>query len=256
MIVVAFALTPLVWAPHVRLAVPTWYGRMDGGALDLSVAGGWYAYFAIPLMRFLMLRWLYRLAILYVVLYRISRLPLRYVPTHPDRVGGVAFLDGVGISLQPLHMAFTALLAGFVGGHILYGGQRLADYYVLLGAALGFLLLLTVLPLLFFSAPLALARRRGLAEYGALSQRYVESFRRKWVDPVPKDGEALLGSADLQSLADLSSAYEIVREMRTFPVSLRGAIVLLVVAAIPLLPLLLTEFSIETILRRASELLF
>ena len=60
---------------------------------------------------------------------------------------------------------------------------------------------------------MARAKRKGLADYGLLAQRYVESFEQKWVvrDPMPHD--ELLGSADIQSLADLGNSYGLVRDM-------------------------------------------
>jgi hypothetical protein len=54
---------------------------------------------------------------------------------------------------------------------------------------------------------MASAKRKGLADYGLLAQRYVESFEQKWVlrDSTPSD--ELLGAADIQSLADLGNSY-------------------------------------------------
>lgn len=254
MVVASYAMTVWLWRPHVVLTVATWYARpAAGGGVDLTAAGGWYAYVAIPVMRFLFLRWFYRLGILYVVLARISRLPLRIVPTHPDRAGGLSFLGALGTSLQPLHMAITSLVSGYVANRILFDGRALADYHLMGGFVLGGLLVLTLLPILFFAGPLADARRRGLAEYGALAQRYVRAFEGRWVSPVLAEGEALLGAADVQSLADLSTAYGIVREMQTIPVSLRQSVSLVVVAAVPLAPLFLTRFPLATLLEKAFQ---
>jgi len=253
MIVASFAMTFLVWRPHIVLNVATWYARPGAGGVELTSAGWWYAWAALPVQRFLMFRWLYRLAILYVVLARISRLPLRIVPTHPDRVGGLSFLGALGTSLQPLHMAITSLVSGYIANRILFDGRRLEDFYLMGGSVLGTLLVLTLLPLLFFAGPLAGARREGLKEYGMLAQRYVQAFRGRWVSPVLSGGEALLGSADVQSLADLSTSYDIVREMQTIPVGLRQSVLLLAVAAVPLIPLLLTQFSLATLLEKAFK---
>ena len=255
MMVAAVGMTFWVWRPHIVLSVSTWYARPTADGVELTPAGLWLAYVAIPIMRFLFLRWLYRLGILYGVLARISRLPLRLVPTHPDRAGGLSFLGELGLSLQPLHMAITTLVSGFIANQILFDGRKLADFYVMGGIVLGTLLVLTLLPLLFFSGPLALARRKGLKEYGTLAQRYVQAFAGRWVSPALPEGEALLGSADIQSLADLSTAYDLVREMQTVPVSLRQAVRLLAAAAVPLAPLLLTQFSLATLIEKGFKFL-
>jgi hypothetical protein len=109
--------------------------------------------------------------------------------------------------------------------------------------------------MLFFAPPLSRARRRGLAQYGALGQRYVADFHRKWVLEGPATREPLLGSADIQSLADLSTGFEIVRSMRTVPFGLRPALQLIATSALPFVPLLLTMFSLESLLKKALDLL-
>jgi hypothetical protein len=42
----------------------------------------------------------------------------------------------------------------------------------------------------------------GLAEYGALAQRYVREFDQKWLRGGAPADEPLVGSGDIQSLAD------------------------------------------------------
>jgi hypothetical protein len=65
-----------------------------------------------------------------------------------------------------------------------------------------------------------------------------------------------LGSADIQSLADLDSAFEVVRGMRIAPVS-RDAILTLVAATLlPVAPLLLTMMSLEELLKKLGEMFF
>ena len=54
----------------------------------------------------------------------------------------------------------------------------------------------------------------------------------------------LLGTADIQSLADLSNSVNIVRNMRWAPVSTRILIGFAVAALLPMLPLLLLKYPI------------
>ena len=61
-------------------------------------------------------------------------------------------------------------------------------------------------PLPVFVAPLAAAKRAALRDYGHLARRYVDEFDDKWLlGWAPKD-EPLVGSADIQSLADLGNS--------------------------------------------------
>ena len=106
-------------------------------------------------------------------------------------------------------------------------------------------------PLLMFTPAMARAKRKGLADYGLLAQRYVESFEQKWVvrDPLLPSDE-LLGAADIQSLADLGNSYGLVRDMRTIPFGLEDITRLAAATAAPLLPLALTILSLEELIVR------
>jgi hypothetical protein len=57
-----------------------------------------------------------------------------------------------------------------------------------------------------FTPRMAPAKRKGLADYGLLAQRYVEGFEQKWVLRDPTTSEELVGSGDIQSLADLANS--------------------------------------------------
>ncbi len=123
------------------------------------------------------------------------------------------------------------------------------------GGFVAFFVLFLLIPLLMFTPRMAREKRKGLAEYGLLAQRYVESFEQKWVrDPAPS--EELLGAADIQSLADLGNSYDIVREMRPVPFGLQDIPRLAAATAVPLVPLLLTIFSPEELIMRVIKVVF
>lgn len=67
--------------------------------------------------------------------------------------------------------------------------------------------------------------------------------------------EALVGSADIQSLADLGNSYEVVQSMRLVPVT-RDTIVFIVAATLlPVVPLALTMMPLEELLKRLLGIL-
>jgi hypothetical protein len=107
-----------------------------------------------------------------------------------------------------------------------------------------------------FTPQMARAKRNGLADYGLLSQNYVEKFERKWIARDPAPAEDLLGAADIQSLADLGNSYSLVREMRSVPFGFDDMTRLAAATAAPLLPLLLTVFSPEELMLRVIKILF
>lgn len=92
-------------------------------------------------------------------------------------------------------------------------------------------------------------------EYGALTSRYVHEFDRKWLRGAAPQEEALVGSGDIQSLADLTNSIEVIRTMRLFPFDKETVLRVAVVAALPLLPLTLTMISLEDLIKKLIGIL-
>ena len=68
--------------------------------------------------------------------------------------------------------------------------------------------------------------------------------------------EELLGTGDIQSLADLGNSYALVRDMRAVPFGLEDIFRLAAATAAPLLPLLLTAFSPQELVMRIVKVVF
>jgi hypothetical protein len=68
--------------------------------------------------------------------------------------------------------------------------------------------------------------------------------------------EPLLGSADIQSLADLGNGFEYIRKMKPVPFSFRVVIQLAVITSIPCLPLLLLVFPVSKIINLLAGAMF
>ena len=120
----------------------------------------------------------------------------------------------------------------------------------------GVFVFLVLCPLMVFTGQLARARRTGLGEYGVLAQRYVREFDAKWLRGDRDPAEPLVGSPDIQSLADLGNSFEVVRTMRFVPFSKDTVIQLAIVTLAPLLPLTLTMISLEELLKRLLGAVF
>jgi hypothetical protein len=136
-----------------------------------------------------------------------------------------------------------------VAGRIFFEGAALPDFKQVIIGAVVILVLIVLAPLLLLMGHLVHARRVGLAEYGALASRYVMDFDRKWVRGGAPADEPLMGSADIQSLADLANRFEVIRGMRPFPFAKDAVIQIVVTVALPFLPLMLTVFPLEELLR-------
>jgi hypothetical protein len=243
-----------VWSHYGSLHIATWYTNADGST-RLNLAGNWMAFVSLPIFRFILLRWYFRLFIWYLFLWRVSRLKLKLNALHPDRAGGLGFLSNSIAALTPVLVAQSCLLASQIGNEILHEGATLPNFQFVI-AGFGVFLILTVLtPLAFFSTQLIEAKFSVARSYGGVASRYVNEFRRKWLDPAGRPDEPLLGSADIQSLADLSNSFQVVQEMRLFPCVWAAVLRLVVTLAIPLIPLALTMVSFNDIAVRLFKLL-
>jgi hypothetical protein len=110
-------------------------------------------------------------------------------------------------------------------------------------------------PLLLFAPLLAQAKRLGLREYGTLSQRYVREFDAKWLRGGAPADEPFVGSADVQSLADMANSFSVVRSMQIVPITRQAVVGLAVATLAPLVPLLLTMMPLEDLLKKLFSLL-
>jgi len=245
----------VVWRHYMTLATPTWYATPTAVGTTLSLAGWWYGYVSLPFFQFLLLRWYFRIFIWARFLFRVSRIDLSLIPTHPDRVGGLGFLSNTAYAFVPLAAAHGAMLAGLIANRIFFQSAGLLDFKVEVAVVLAFLLCLVFGPLVVFAPRLAEAKRTGLREYGTLAERYVRDFDAKWLRGGAPAGEQLVGSADLQSLADLGNSFEVVRTMRAVPVTKEAVFQLAGVTLLPVVPLALTMMSLEDLLKKLFGIL-
>jgi hypothetical protein len=255
LLLVVYTLGIWIWSSRVGLNTSTWYAN-PGGRWNLTPAGYWYVFVSIPVVQFILLRWYFRLFIWFRFLWQVSRMDLHLIPTHPDRCAGLSFLGKSSYSFGPILFAQGAMLAGLVASRVLYIGENLLSFKLQIGGFIVFFVLVILGPLLMFTPQLAKARRKGLADYALLAQRYVESFEQKWVVGNSATSEELLGAADIQSLADLGNSYALVRDMRPVPFGLDDITRLAAATAAPLVPLLLTIFPLEELLLRIIKVLF
>jgi hypothetical protein len=243
-----------LWSGRNDPSLATWF-KLPGNSWHLTPAGYWYVFVSLPVFQFVLLRWYMRLFIWFRFLWQVNRIDLNLIATHPDRCGGLSFVGKSSYAYSPILFAQGAIVAGIVADRVLYRGETLHSFRFQIGGFILFFIVAILGPLLMFTPRMARVRREGLAEYGFLAQRYVETFDRKWIHG-EHSSEELLGTGDLQSLADLGNSYQVVREMRVVPFALQDASYLALATAIPLAPLLLTVFSFEELIVRVMKMVF
>ena len=225
---------------------------------EVPLAGLWYWIVCLPLFRFLMFRWLWRIGLWWNFLWRVAKLELHLVPTHPDGVAGLGYLDVVQSHFTPLVLAISAVMSASFAEEISSGKVAFEVIYPALAFILIVDLLLFLGPTCFFAIKLRACQEKGLSDYMEFAARYVNDFENKWLGVAAPPEEPLLGTPDLQSLADLSTSVGIVRNMRWVPVSTRLLIAIVTAALLPMLPLLLFKYPIaelaEKLFRKLSGL--
>ena len=246
---------PLIWRETLALTSDTWYATASAASRNYTRAGYWYAFVSIPVFQFILVRWYYRLFIWCRFLFQVSRLELNLVPLHPDRCCGLGFLGNVTFAFAPILMAHSGLAAGFIANRILHEGATLPAYRVELFGIAAILLGMVLGPLCVFIPKLNNARLAGLRTYGRLASDYVVGFAEKWKYGAPARREPLLGSGDIQSLADLANSFAIIKEMKLVPFAKDTVMRFLIVIALPLSPLLFTMFSVEEVIKRLVNVL-
>jgi hypothetical protein len=244
----------VVWPNSIALDATSWYREAGDRSLRTTLAGWWMSGVSLPLFQFLLLRWYYRLLIWARFLWQLSRMELSYMPLHPDRCGGAEFLSRVARAFAPVLFAQGALLAGTMAERILFSGAKLPDFTTEFVGLVLIMLFMVLGPMLVFLPQLALAKRQGLDDYSLLGQRYVREFDRKWLRGGAPADEPLIGSGDIQSLADLSNAFAAVDKMRPVPFTLRTIIFLVAMPLLPAIPLLLTMVPLADLIERLVKM--
>lgn len=228
----------------------TWYSTaMSDGSYSLTGAGWWQLLICIPLLQFLIWRWIWRLLLWFRFLRCVSKFDLRLYGTHPDAAGGLGFVGEAQRFFGLLFFSYSCSITGVLANEIYYGGvqlQHLAPAIVVYALSC---LLFAALPLIVFTPRLLVTKRQSLHQYGALATAYTGSFQRRWIKGDNPEHEALLGSADIQSLADLGNSFHIIEEMKPLPIAPKDLLKLTVMALLPMASLLLSVMSPKEVLQ-------
>ncbi len=248
--------------PILDMIIPFLPGRTASVGGLLSESGGrvgpllvWHLAFCLPLFRFLVLRWFWHLGLWCYFLWRVQKLELRLIPTHPDHAAGLGYLEVVQEHFAALAVAVSSFYAASFAENIASGAMAFEVLYLTVPMLVLATAVLFVGPLLLFLPKLWACRVTGWREYMGMASRYVNDFDRKWIRGENPPGEALLGTPDLQSLADLTNSVNVVREMQWVPGSRRLLLGLAAAVIVPMLPLLLFKYPIADLTAKLFQAL-
>lgn len=253
-----------MWIVGVELwahsPLENWHTRLYGGERWLTWTAGWAFFIAIPVLNYWWLRHIARVLIWSWYLYRVSRLRLDLLATHPDRTGGIGFISNV-----QGHFAWVIFAYGVTNVAAPVGYQISVlelDPWVpsVWGPMLGFVIgapLLFTLPLFCFTRKLAVTRQLARRRYRRLL--YSETYKLEGrILPQRERKRRLPEAEDVVVVNQLAQLYERVDGMRVVPFDFRSMVQLLsssLGSVATILPLLHAKVDLESILQALVKIL-
>ena len=228
-VALAFILSFFTIGPEVVGAGPaaTWHTAGAGSGVwtlpgGLTLAGAWLMFVALPILNYVWLRLIWKIVIWTFYLYRISRLGLRLVASHPDMTGGIGFISEVQARWAIVIFAYgisnvAAVIAYKVGiegaSPWLMPVWAPAVLFAIVAPSL------FTLPLLMFTRQLYRVKRRAQASLREHTRRHAAAVEATWFGPSHRDGAPL---ADVSDLNNVAAAFARIQQMRVVPFDLRS----------------------------------
>jgi hypothetical protein len=225
------------------------------GTGRLGFGAWWFAYVARPLFLALLLGWLWRIALVFVLLWRIARLDLSLVPTHPDRAGGLGFLETLPKSYTLVTFAVFAVVASGWAHDAVYHGLLVQSLVPTLAIFAVLWILLLLLPLFAFWPVLASAKRAAKADYGRLVGEQGRLVHQRYVLDQPVAREHLLEPPGIGPVADAAALYQAVTRMRSAPIGKSAILAIVVPLIIPMLVVFALQIPLKTLLTKVLKFL-
>lgn len=253
-IMILLAYLPYLSEGKIELlsGLSNWHTSSTG---EVSLAGWWFNLVGLPLFRFLLLRWVWRMFLWTLFLWRVSKLQLYLVATHTDKAAGLGFLTEGQKAFSSIVFAGGCVIAGEIANGIVYEGFTLSvmKWHMVIYGVLAITAL--VVPLLAVVPALYRIKQKALFEFGGLVTSHNQMFEEKWIHRKHPPDEKILGNPDASSLADLGSSFAIVLDMSLVPIDRITLLRLIVAASLPMLPVLLFATPANEIIRAVLEML-
>ncbi len=236
----AFAWTIEVASFTIHLAGATWQGTLVGGQVSLSWAGWYDFFFSSTLFLFLALRWLWRFLVWTLLLFAISRLPLRLLSHNPDRAAGLGFLTIFPTIFTGFTFAISCVVSSNMLKDLAYQSHSPDTVWLAMAAWLVLCVVVFVGPLLVFVGPLAAAQENALLEFGRYATLHHLALGDRLAAQASHEDDARRATAPDFSLAsNLNSILQSVRQQNLVPVSAGTVKQVVLAAAIPMIPVVL-----------------
>jgi len=222
--------------------------RTDDGT-GIGFAGWWFIFVSRPIFGGLLAIWLWRIIVMWRLVWNVSKLELRLVASHPDGVGGLAFIEGTTVAMAPIVLAISVVMAGRWGHEVLYHGVHVDSLKPLVAIFVVTAVLFFNGPLLLFSGNLRAFKRRSMLEYSALVGKHGRLVNQRWIRNEDVGAPDILNAPELGPTVDISSIYESVAKLRFAPIGKQSLLPVALAALLPMLPVFAIEVPIKQMLK-------
>ena len=226
-----------------------WSLRTVGSSVSQSPAGWYYELVTQTIyMVFLGLAlWKWYLYVLFF--WRVSRLPLQLVPCDPDQSGGLGFLGYSPVPFIPVVIAASTALGSVLRSQALHSVFSHQSLTMVLVLWITVVLLIFFGPLAIFVPKLTHLWRVGYLQYGSLAHLHAVQFHEKWVHGRQAHLGELLAAPEMEALIDLAQSVDRLRVMKPLPIDKITFIQVIAAAAVPMLPVIMTQIPLTELLR-------
>ncbi len=210
--------------------------------------GLWYLFVGRSIFYTLVFAWLWRIVLVAVLMWRVARLELSLVPTHPDRAAGLGFLERLPGGFAPVALALGCVLASRWAHDAVYHGLSLPSLRV---EMIGFVVLCVIvfaLPLVAFRGPMKRAKKQALLDYGELVGRHGRLVHKRWIEGREVGQPPILEAPELGPIADTAAMYDAVRSMRSMPLGKNSVLPVALAAALPIIAVLALQLPVKQLL--------
>jgi hypothetical protein len=252
LLVVVVAVSPLGGARFfdAQTEINSWIMTSQDGKITSSTAGKWMQFVSIPVFQFLFVRWLWRYFIWVVLMYRISRIPLKLRPTNPDGAGGLGILM---LAQRNFHFFFwvsgvvlaSNMIMGYSIGSVAFEALKVEIFGFLLMS-----LILIYFPLFFFMRQLIMTKYLGLLSMGRGGENITESFEEEWVREVSGKGIRTEEPMNPSIQMDYTSIYRNLMSFSIVPIRFGDIILISFVLFTPFVPVFFMHYSVGELLEK------
>jgi len=194
---------------------------------------------------------------LYVLFFwRVSRLQLQLVACDPDQNGGLGFLGYSTAAFIPSVIAASTAVGSVLRYQALHSAFSREWLIMLLVLWVVLVLLIFVGPLAIFVSKLTHLSRVGYLQYASLAHLQVQRFQEKWVRERQTHLGELLAAPEAQALSALANVFDRLQGMTLLPIDKITLIEVTAAAAVPMLPVIMTQIPLKELLRMIFRAVF